>query len=138
MQLHKTSQYAIRILSYIANHDKERKLYTSKELAEVLDISYKFLTRIMTELVKAGFINSLRGREGGFELAKPASEIHIIEILNTFNDELSKESCILGIGKCDSQNKCSLHDQWIVPKELIEKMFENTTLENLEGSDFKL
>jgi len=138
MELHKTSQYAIRVLSYIANHDKEKTLYSSKELSKVLNISYKFLTRIMTDLAKAGFVNSIRGREGGFELGKKASEIYIIEVLNTFNDEIDHDNCVLGIGKCDNQKKCALHDQWLQPKELIQKMFANTTLENLQGSEFKL
>ena len=137
MRLHNTSQYAIRILSYIAKN-KNDSLSSAKELSEVLDISYKFLTKITTDLVKADFIISIRGREGGYKLAKPASSISIMNIVDHFNDQIDDEQCILGIGICDSKNKCALHDQWVQPKGMIKQMFENTTLEKLEGEEFKL
>lgn len=136
MQLHNTSQYAIRILSYIAK-DECGSLCNAKELSTLLGIPHKFLTKIMTELVKYGFILSIRGREGGYKLAKPASSITVMDILEKFNDQINDEQCILGIGVCDSKNKCALHDQWVQPKHMIKQMFEETTLEKLEGEDFK-
>jgi len=137
MQLHNTTQYAIRVLSYIAKHDNYQ-LHNAKYLSEILEIPYKFLTKIMTDLVKFEFIISIRGRDGGYKLARVASTITIMEILNKFNDSIDYEKCVLGIGSCDSQNKCALHDQWVQPKDMIQKMFKDTTLENLEGKNFKL
>jgi len=137
MQLHNTTQYAIRTLSYIAKHDNAH-LHNAKDLSDTLDIPYKFLTKIMTDLVKFEFIISIRGRDGGYKLAKEASTVTIMEILNKFNDPVNYEQCILGIGTCDSKNKCALHDQWVKPKDMIQKMFKETTLENLEGKNFKI
>jgi len=136
MELNNTSQYAIRILSYIAN--SKNQLSSAKELSQILDIPYKFLTKITTKLVKADFILSIRGREGGFKLARKASEISIMDILNHFNEFNHQKECLLGIGKCDGTNKCGLHDQWVKPKNMIKKMFENTTLENLEKKSYKI
>lgn len=136
MQLHNTTQYAIRILSYLTQ--QHNSLLSAKEIAEKLNIPYKFLTKIMGELTKAEFIKSIRGREGGYELNKPASKINISDILNIFNDSLHEEQCILGIGFCDSKNKCALHDQWTQPKSLIEEMFNNTTLEEIADQGTKV
>jgi len=137
MQLHNTSQYAIRILNFLANNGNS-KLFSAKELSEILNIPYKFLTKIMTDLVKADFVISIRGRDGGFKLARESSQINLMEVLNAFNQFTERDECLLGIGKCDLTNKCSLHDQWEKPKSMIESMFENTTLENLEGDGFKI
>lgn len=137
MQLHNTTQYAIRILSYLTQQENDH-LLSAKEIAEKLNIPYKFLTKIMGELTKAEFIKSIRGREGGYELNKPASKINISDILNIFNDSLHEEQCILGIGFCDSKNKCALHDQWTQPKSLIEEMFNNTTLEEIADQGTKV
>ncbi|MFT7860202.1 MAG: Rrf2 family transcriptional regulator [Sulfurimonas sp.] len=137
MQLHNTTQYAIRILSYLTQQEGEC-LLSAKEIAERLEIPYKFLTKIMAELAKAGFIKSIRGREGGYELHKPASKIKISDILDVFNDPLHEEQCILGIGFCDSNDKCVLHDQWTQPKVLIEQMFNDTTLEKIAYKGSKL
>ncbi|NQY20406.1 MAG: Rrf2 family transcriptional regulator [Campylobacteraceae bacterium] len=137
MQLHNTTQYAIRILSYIAKNGNER-LYSAKELAKELNISYKFLTKIMMKLVKADFVNSIKGRVGGYELKKEAKEISMIDILITFDDLDSDTTCILGIGLCDCNNKCSLHDQWLKPRDLIKKMYKETTLDKIKNENYKL
>ena len=137
MQLHNSSQYAIRILSYIAK-DEDEHLCSAKELSTILKIPYKFLTKIMTELVKYEFILSIRGREGGYKLAKPASEITLTQILDKFNDQIDNQECILGIGFCDSHNKCALHDQWIEPKNLMQEMFQQTTLDKLLNEGAKI
>lgn len=137
MQLNNTSQYAIRILIYIANNAQER-LCSAKELSEQLTIPYKFMTKIMAELVKAGFIESIKGREGGYRLLQSSSSIRILDILNAFNECDNDDKCLLGIGACDSNNKCALHDQWVTPKEMIQTMYENTTLDQFEDKQFKI
>ncbi|HIE16178.1 MAG TPA: transcriptional regulator, partial [Bacteroidales bacterium] len=66
LQLSNTSKYTIRILAYMVNH-KDSPLISAKELSDKLEIPYKFLTKIMRELVSVGFIESIRGREGGYK-----------------------------------------------------------------------
>ena len=92
----------------------------------------------MASLVRSQLITSVKGREGGYKLAKKSSDIKVIDILNIFNERVNENKCVLGIGLCDSENKCALHDQWIVPKELIQIMFEETTMDNLEGDNYKI
>lgn len=137
MQLHNTTQYAIRILSYIAKYGDSR-LYPAKELSSTLNIPYKFLTKIMSELVKSDFVDSVKGREGGYKLSRPAKQISIYDILGSFKELEDDTKCVLGIGECDDTNKCALHDQWIEPRDLIRKMYKETTLDKLEGQEFKM
>ena len=137
MQLSHTSKYAIRILAYMVNH-KDSPLITAKVLSENLDIPYKFLTKIMTELVRGGFIESIRGREGGYKFLKEASEITVADILVLFNDSLKDAECILGIDSCDIKRKCALHDQWLKSKVQIQKMFKESTIERLAAEGNKI
>ena len=137
MQLSNTSQYAIRILAYITDH-KESHLINATELAEALIIPYKFLTKIMTTLVKANFVESIRGRDGGYKLSQSASEIMVDDILNLFNDSLKDEQCVLGIGFCNGMCKCALHDQWMEPKLLMQKMFRGSSLKDIAGVGCKI
>jgi len=137
MQLSKSSQYAIRILSYMADH-KDTKLLNATDLSERLNIPYKFLTKIMTEVVKSGLVVSTRGRDGGYSFAKAPSEIIVSEILDIFHDSIKDEQCVLGIGFCDNLCKCALHDQWMEPKLLLQKMFRESTLEAIAGQGSKI
>ncbi len=137
MKLNNTSQYAIRILAYIADHG-EKGLLNATELSDKLTIPYKFLTKIMTELVKTDFVDSIRGREGGFKLKKNAVDIKVNDILMIFNDSVKEEECILGIGFCNGMCKCALHDQWMEPKLLLQKMFRESSLQDIAGRGCKI
>jgi len=137
MQLSKSSQYAIRILTYMTKY-QDSQLLKATDLSEALNIPYKFLTKIMTEIVKSGLVISTRGREGGYSFAKPPSEIIISEILDIFHDSIKDEQCVLGIGFCDGVCKCALHDQWMEPKLLMQKMFRESTLETIAQQGSKI
>lgn len=137
MELNNTSKYAIRILNYMANHSNN-ELLSARDLSDILDIPYKFLTKIMTDLVREDFIVSVRGREGGNKLSRDASEITLMQVLHAFNQFTHQEECLLGIGRCDNTQQCALHEQWIKPKVMIEDMFKNTTLKDLDGKNFKI
>ena len=136
MQLSNSSQYAIRILSYMTLK-QETNLHNATELAEALQIPYKYLTKIMTEVVKSGLVVSIRGREGGYKFKKPTSEIIVSDILDIFHDSIKDERCVLGIGFCNGICKCALHDQWMEPKLLMQKMFQESSLAEIAGKGCK-
>ncbi len=137
MNLSNTSQYAIRILAYMADK-QDSTLINATMLADALIIPYKFLTKIMTELVKANLVVSIRGRDGGYQLKKVASEIKVDDILYIFNDNISDKQCLLGIGVCNKLCKCSMHDQWMKPKLQLQKMFQESSLADIAGEGSKI
>jgi len=133
MKLNTTSQYAIRVVTYLAiNNDK---LSNSKNISEELKIPYKSLTRIITQLVNANIIISLRGREGGIKIEKDLSSVKVYDIMEAVNESLHNEECILGIGACNKHEKCPLHDRWVAPKEEIINIFQNTSVKDLNKTN---
>ena len=137
MQLSNTSRYTIRILAYMVNY-KDSPLISAKVLSESLNIPYKFLTKIMTELVRVGFIESIRGREGGYKFLKEASQITVADVLTLFNDAIKDEECILGIKSCDAKAKCALHDRWLKSKVQLQKVFRESTIESIASEGNKI
>lgn len=137
MKLNTTSQHAIRIMNYISKEDTQ-KFYRAKEISEALDIPYKYLTKIMTQLVTAKLITSVQGREGGYFLQKEPSAIAIADILEAVHESLHKENCLLGIGACSENKRCCLHDTWKVPKKAIFEMLKNTNLAESSKAEYKL
>ena len=133
MKLNTTSQYAIRVVTYLANNNDN--LSSSKDISDELNIPYKSLTRIITQLVNASIIVSLRGRDGGIKLGKNLSDIKVYDIMEAVNESLHNEECILGIGACNKDEKCPLHDRWVAPKEEIINIFQNTSVEDLNKTN---
>lgn len=129
MHFSKTTEYAIRVLSYL--HRYSSTTHSVNVLHQELDLPYKYLTKMMTQLVKKGLVSASRGREGGLSLAKSADSIRLCDILEAIGEPLESERCILGFDKCDASNPCALHDQWAPPKAMIEEMLTTTTLASL-------
>ncbi|MBV5279211.1 MAG: Rrf2 family transcriptional regulator [Campylobacteraceae bacterium] len=129
MKLKATSQYALQILAHMSN-DKDGQ-HTAKNLSESLNIPYKYLTRIMTNLAKDGFICSTRGKYGGFVFAKPLEDIKIYDVLASLND-VNEDVCLMGEGLCSKEEHCVLHDAWSKPKQLIDEMLKNSSLKDLQ------
>ncbi len=129
MILSTTSQYAIKVLIYMSQDTS--KLYSVKELSKILEIPYKYLSKIMTNLSKKELILAIQGRYGGFKLSKQKEDIKLKDILKALEDESFKE-CILGGRICDGTDKCGLHDSWIKPKQTIQKNFLELNLGELK------
>ncbi|RBQ28851.1 RrF2 family transcriptional regulator [Aliarcobacter vitoriensis] len=124
-----TSKYAIKVLLHMSKNTS--KLYSVKELSEILEIPYKYLSKIMTNLSKKDLILAIQGRYGGFKLAKNEEDIKLKDILIALEDESFKQ-CVLGDGICDKENKCKLHDTWDESKQTIQKSFLELNLIELK------
>jgi len=126
MILTKTTEYAVRVLTYMASQEQE--LISAKYLHEKLNIPYKYLTKLMTDLAKYGCLTSIRGREGGFKITKELKEISLSKIIEAVEGMESFNACILGFHECSSENPCAMHYVWEKNKAEFIKTLESTSL----------
>ena len=83
MQLTAYTDYALRVLIYLAVH--EAHVVTISEMATAYDISKNHLVKIVHQLGQEGFIETLRGRGGGLRLAHAPDQIYLGEIVRKWN-----------------------------------------------------
>ena len=112
---------------------QEETLFKSKELCETLDIPYKYLSAIITNLSKANIIQSAKGRNGGISFTKELCEITLKDIINV-TESSDIHQCVMGFGNCKEHDKCLLHDTWKVPKESVITDFLSQTLQDIKNS----
>ncbi len=79
MRLTKYTDYGIRVLIHLSTFDDE--LGSIREIARTFDISQDHLKKVVQDLSSAGYIESVRGRNGGIRLARPADEINLGKVL---------------------------------------------------------
>jgi Rrf2 family protein len=115
-------------MGYIAS-EKDNKPILSRTIAEELQIPANFLSKILNRLAQAGLIRSIRGRNGGFVMAKPPSEVPVREIVNLFMQLGDYKHCFLGMQKCDGS--CGLHHRWSNITEQFELMLDETTIDKI-------
>ncbi|MET3590030.1 Rrf2 family iron-responsive transcriptional regulator [Bartonella silvatica] len=107
MRLTKQTNYALRMLMYCANN--QETLNRIPEIAKAYAVSELFLFKILHPLVEAGFIQTVRGRNGGVKLAKPAAEISVADVVKITEDNFSMAECFDTVEpNCPLIDFCSL------------------------------
>lgn len=95
MKLSKKGEYAIRSMINLGiAREVGRSLVQVAELAESEQLPIKFLEQIMQALKDAGYVQSVRGKFGGYRLAKAAKEIRIGEIVRLIDGPLAPIGCV--------------------------------------------
>ncbi|SIS42590.1 Rrf2 family transcriptional regulator [Salimicrobium flavidum] len=92
MRLKKYTDYALRVLIYTASKP-ENTLSSKKEISDVFDISLNHLAKIVHELQKAGYIETIRGRNGGLRLATAPASINIGAVVRLMEDDFNLFEC---------------------------------------------
>jgi len=96
MKLNRSTGYGLLAVAYIAQN-KDQGLILSKDVSKKYNIPSAYLFKIMGELVKARILQSKRGPRGGFSLARPATKITMLDIVEavegSFDISLGFEEC---------------------------------------------
>ena len=109
--------------------EDEDKIYSAHFLHEKLDIPQRYLMRLLTDLSKHGFIESTRGRIGGFRFKMKPGDIYLSTVIDTLEGLEKYQTCFFGIENCQKQytNKCAMHDPWQnIWKNLYEVLITTT------------
>ena len=117
----------MRALSYLVKNPD------SPVLAEIIagqeDIPKSFLSKIMLGLARAKIVSSIRGRNGGFMLAKDPKSISMFEVIDVFDDLMAEmKVCAIGWEQCSDRNPCDLHHNYKKIREQVSQYFKNVSL----------
>lgn len=108
MRLTKFSDYAIRVMLFAASRQGERATIEEAALM-IYAISEAHLRKVVRELSQAGFLIGIKGRTGGFALAREPSEIRIGDILRTTETDFAMFECQCAEGDpCLVRSSCRL------------------------------
>ena len=82
------AEYGLAALAAIALHSERSERTTTVEIAQRQHISHKYLEQILVQLRQANLIRAAKGQKGGYSLMKPASSIHISDVLNALDSTI--------------------------------------------------
>jgi Rrf2 family protein len=103
-----------------------------KEIAESEGISQKYLESIMTALSKAGFVDAVHGKGGGYRLNRKPEEYTVGAILKLTEGSLAAVSCTTqGPEACGRSSCCATKTMWTRLDRMIDEFFEGITLKDL-------
>ena len=124
-------RYALRVMVCLAQQ-QTGDYVPLKEIAEAENMSQKYLESIMTVLSKAGFVDAIHGKGGGYRLNRSPRAYTIGSILKLTEGSLAAVSCTSqGPSACDRSECCQTKPMWDRLDKMIDGFFESITLDDL-------
>lgn len=105
MQLTLFTDYSFRILIYLAT---ARRLVSSREIAQSFRISKDHLSKIAQTLSKLGYIKTVRGKGGGFELDPATRDVSLATVVQKLEPNMNLVECFTDAGACRLEPVCRL------------------------------
>lgn len=128
----KTTEYALRAMVALAG--EEGRPILSPQIAETTRVPQAYLSKVLRTLVRAGLISSQRGQGGGFILARPPSEITVLDVVDAVDPIPRIESCPLSI-ESHARALCPLHSRLDEAIASIRATFGSTSIADLVTED---
>jgi Rrf2 family protein len=132
LELTRRGDYAVRAMLALATRPDVEPLPV-REIAASMDIPVGFLPRVMAELARAGLVTSTVGRSGGYVLARPASRISLLEIIEAIEGESRRQRCVLRGGPCGLDGQCQVHDAFFAAQDAMLQRFAAARLADVAG-----
>ena len=124
-------RYALRVMLCFAQRNGGEYV-PLKEIAEAEGISQKYLESIMTILSKAGFVDAVHGKGGGYRLNRRPEDYTVGSILKLTEGSLAAVSCTSqGAAACSRTTCCQTLPMWEKLEKMIDEFFEGITLADL-------
>ncbi len=130
MILSKSCIYGIQAAIYVASQRGEDYVAISR-IAEQLNISFHFLTKVLQQVTQAGLMISYRGPKGGVALTRPTAHITLYDIICAIDGSEMFTECMLGLPGCGHQEPCPAHEHWVEVRTRFTSLAKRTTLSQL-------
>lgn len=134
MRVSARADYAVRAAAELAAVDAGQSMKRD-QIAEAQAIPAKFLEAILLDLKHAGIIKSHRGAEGGYALARPASEISIADVVRAVDGPMATVRGERVESVEYSGPAASLREVWVAVRASLRRVLESTTLKDLVEGD---
>lgn len=93
MQLTRYTDYGLRTLMYVAMYPERTQLFRIAEITEVFDLSANHVSKVVHHLGKLGYLETIRGKSGGFRLGMPADQINVGKVVRQLENTLAPIDC---------------------------------------------
>jgi Rrf2 family protein len=130
MKLSTKGRYGTRAMLDLAMHQDNGPV-NLKEMAQRQIISRRYLEHLMSRLVSAGLVRSVRGRSGGFVLAREPSEITLAEVVEALEGQINVVECTADPSTCNRASECVTRDVWDEVSKVITRHLASITLDDL-------
>lgn len=125
-----SAEYAIRAMTYLGLQRGEA-FSLVRDMSARLSIPPAFLVKVLQPLVARGFVESRRGRGGGYRLGRPPAQLSLFQIVDAIDYLAQDPVCALGQATCSDERACPIHAHWKEAFVAFRRYLLETTLDDL-------
>lgn len=141
MKISAHEEYGLRCLVQLARAETANESLTLNQIADREGLSVANAGKLMWILVKAGLVQSQRGANGGYTLARPAAEIRLNEVIRILDEDTVDRFCKTHAGVLDAcihTSDCGIRPVIVGLHEIVQNALSEITLAELVGSEEKV
>lgn len=131
MMVSTKGRYAIRVMIDLAQNSEEGYI-SLNTISKRQEISLKYLESIVAVLNKAGIVESIRGKDGGYRLTKKPEDYTVGEIIKLTEGTIAPVTCLESpTNSCENADQCLTLPIWIKLEKIVEEYLDGISLRDL-------
>lgn len=127
----KETEYALRGLVYIQMQNNLGHRPGIAEIAKEIEAPQFYTAKILQRMVRNGFVQSLKGKGGGFYFDKNKPDLPVKELILSTEGNKTFTGCGFGLKFCDENNPCPMHEQYAIVRDAMNNMVSTETIQTL-------
>lgn len=127
----KETEYALRALVYIQLQNSKKRRPGIAEIASEIETPQSFTAKILQRMVKQGFVESMKGINGGFFFDPEKEDLPLKRLIVSIEGDSLFNGCGFGLKHCDEKNPCPLHYSYAPIRDAIDRLVTEESIQSL-------
>ncbi|CAM4445102.1 MAG: HTH-type transcriptional regulator IscR [Legionellaceae bacterium] len=134
LRISKMADYGTLVIAYLATYPENP--LNAKEIAEKTQLTLPTVSKLLKLLTRARLLISVRGPQGGYQLAQEATSISVLSIIDALDGKTGLTDCSHKTGLCSLEQRCTLHSHWKFISQMIRNTLNTISLEKLIQKEY--
>ncbi|WP_266169482.1 SUF system Fe-S cluster assembly regulator [Dyella subtropica] len=130
LRVSRLTDYATVVMTCIAAHPHD--VLSTAQIADEARLELPTVSKLLKSLGHAGLVESFRGVNGGYRLARPASAISLAQIVEAMEGPIGMTECgIVAEGQCDRESQCTVRGSWQLVSHVVDNALRAVSLADM-------
>jgi FeS assembly SUF system regulator len=129
LRVSRLTDYATVVMTCIAAHPAD--VISTAQIADESRLELPTVSKLLKALGHASLVESFRGVNGGYRLARPASEISLAQIVEALEGPIGMTECSTSKGHCDRESQCGVRGSWQQINNVLDNALRNVSLADM-------
>ena len=129
LRVSRLTDYAAAVMTCLAEH--QDAVLSTVQIAEATRLELPTVSKLLKLLGHATLVESFRGVNGGYRLARDAADISLAEIVVALEGPIAITECSLAVGQCDRESRCSVRGSWQQISTILDEALRAVSLADM-------